>query len=196
MKSIGITGGVGAGKSEILEYIRTNYNCHIITADKLAYELECPGHECYEEIVSVMGEDVLDESGFIDRGKMAAKMFSDKDMINRVNGILHPAVKREVLRQIKLSREENKIDFFFLEAALLIEEHYDEILDELWYIRVPEDIRRQRLKSSRGYSDEKINAIFSAQLSDMEFAKYCKVVIENGGALEETYKQIDRALMI
>lgn len=194
MKTIGITGGVGAGKSEILNYIDKNYNCKIVLADKLAYELESPGNECFEQIVDVIGSECLDRDGFIDKKKMAALIFSDPKMLDKVNGILHPAVKKYVLNLINSINDQ--YDYFFLEAALLIEEEYDKILDELWYIRADAEVRRKRLKDSRGYSDEKIDSIFESQLSDEVFLKHCKTVIDNNGNLTETYKQIDAALAV
>ena len=81
-----------------------------------------------------------------------------------------------------------------VEAALLIEEHYDEVLDELWYVYVPEVIRRDRLKASRSYSDEKIDSIFAAQLSEQEFREHCRYVIDNGNDLSYTYRQIDELI--
>ena len=83
-----------------------------------------------------------------------------------------------------------KHDFFFIEAALLIENGFGRIVDEMWYIYCPEAIRRQRLKESRGYSDEKIDSIMRAQLSEEEFRKGSDFVIDNGGTPEETKKQI------
>ena len=87
-----------------------------------------------------------------------------------------------------------KTCFFFIEAALLIECGYLNIVDEMWYIYAREDIRRKRLKESRNYTDEKINAIMDSQLKEEEFRKYCKVVIDNSGSLEDSYEQIDREL--
>ena len=87
------------------------------------------------------------------------------------------------------------MDFLFIEAALLIECGYDKIVDELWYIYADKEVRRQRLKESRGYSDEKIDNIFKNQLSEDKFRSHCKVVIDNSGTLEDTCKQIDRALL-
>ena len=77
---------------------------------------------------------------------------------------------------------------------MLIECGYLNIVDEMWYIYAREDIRRKRLKESRNYTDEKINAIMDSQLKEEEFRKYCKVVIDNSGSLEDAYEQIDREL--
>ena len=194
MKTIGITGGVGSGKSAVLEYIAEKYNALVIYADKLAYELESPGHICYDRIVELLGRDILDSDGFINKIAMAEKIFADNDLLREVNDIVHPAVKDYITDRIRRELEYDEYDYFVLEAALLIEEKYYEILDELWYVRADEDVRRQRLRSSRGYSDEKIDSIIDSQLDDQTYMKYCLHVIDNSGNMTDTYAQVD-ALM-
>ena len=85
-------------------------------------------------------------------------------------------------------------DYVFVEAALLIEDHYDVICDELWYIYVPADMRRQRLKDSRGYSDEKIDSVFKSQLNEEAYKKACINVIDNSKDIEDTMSQIEKLL--
>ena len=77
---------------------------------------------------------------------------------------------------------------------MLIEEHYDEICDELWYIYTREDIRKERLMRSRGYSPEKVQQIFDSQLQEAVYRKQCKVVIDNNGTVEDAIRQIDLAI--
>ena len=194
MRTIGITGGVGCGKSAVIKYIEDHYNARIIFADNLAYELESPGHECYDDIVALLGREILDEDGCIDKRAMAAKIFADPDLLLQVNGIIHPAVKRYILQAVDEEKAAGRYDLFVLEAALLIEEKYYEILDELWYVRCDADIRRGRLKTTRGYSDEKIDQIMSSQCDDETFIRYCAHVIDNNGSLEEAYAQVDALL--
>lgn len=194
MKTIGITGGVGSGKSAVLEYISGHYNARIIYADKLAYELESPGHACFDSIVSLLGSDILDSDGYIDKKIMASRIFSDAGLLAAVNGIVHPAVKEYILAEIDRERESEEHDLFVLEAALLIEEKYYDILDELWYVRADESVRRQRLRDTRGYSDEKIDSIMASQLDDEEYIRYCRHVIDNSGSLNDTYAQVDALL--
>ena len=111
----------------------------------------------------------------------------------RMNGIVHPSVKAYVIAEAKRERQEGKLALLVLEAALLIEEHYDEICDELWYIYTREEIREARLMESRGYSREKVQQIFSSQLKEAEYRKHCSVVIDNNEGLEEMQRQIDAA---
>ena len=194
MKVIGITGGVGAGKSKILEYISSKYNCDIIMADKAAHMLEEPGQKCYDKLVALLGDSILNDVGSIDKAKMAEKIFSDRALLAKVNEIVHPAVQEYIIQCIQERRAENKLDFLFIEAALLIEAGYADIVDELWYIHSDANVRRRRLKSSRAYSDEKIDSIIQKQLSEEEFRKYCSVIIDNSGDFESACKQIDRKL--
>ncbi|MCM1256761.1 MAG: dephospho-CoA kinase [Roseburia sp.] len=194
MEFIGITGGVGAGKSEILRYIQENYNAKILLADEVAHELMEPGKDCYERIVKAFpGEDIFAKDGHFDSKKLAEVIFSDDGKRERMNGIVHPAVKEEILGIYDKEKEKGKFTYFILEAALLIEEGYDKICDRLWYIDTGREIRRQRLKMSRGYSDGKIDSIFGSQLSEEEYRKYAALVIDNNGTLEETIYQVRQA---
>ena len=194
MHVIGITGGVGAGKTKILTYLSEHYSCRIILADEVANQLKEPGQKCYEEIVTLLGTQILKPDGTIDRLKMAERIFSDRELLQHVNEIIHPAVKEYILQAIEEERRRDKIDFLFLEAALLIEEGYESIVDELWYIYADEAVRAERLKANRQYSDEKIQKILRSQLSDAEYRAHCSTVIDNGVALEETYRQIEKKM--
>lgn len=196
MKVIGITGGVGAGKSEVLKLIKDMCKCIIITADELARSLEVKGEVCYEPLIRLLGIEVLGDDGEIDPKKMARMIFADgaEDILKEVNAIVHPAVKTRIRKLIEESRQEGRIEWFFIEAALLIEDGYDKIVDELWYIYADENIRRRRLKESRGYSDEKITDIMDSQNSDETFRKHCAVTIDNSKDLKDTAKQLEHLL--
>ena len=156
MRFIGITGGVGAGKSEILGYLAKKPDTRVMLADEIAHELMSPGTACYDKISETFGtEDIFLPQGGLDRGKLAAVIFSDEAKRRQMNAIVHPAVRVYVEKEAAREKQGGKRKLLVLEAALLIEEHYDEICDELWYIYTREDIRRERLMASRGYSTEK-----------------------------------------
>ena len=190
MKIIGITGGVGAGKTQVLSYIEAHYKCKIVRADEAAHLLYEPGQECYQRLVAFLGQHILNADSTIDKAKMAGIIFQDQKLLEGVNAIVHPAVKKYILEQIAYEREKGEADYFFIEAALLIEEQYDQITDELWYIHTDVAVREQRLAKSRHYSTQKIADIMRGQLSEAEFRRHCKQVISNNGDLEETYEQI------
>lgn len=190
MKIIGITGGVGAGKTQVLSYIEMHYKCRIIRADEAAHLLYGPGRECYKRLVELLGNVILNKDITINKAKLAEIIFGDKALLEKVNEIVHPAVKKYILEQIEYEKEKGTAEYFFIEAALLIEEHYDQIADELWYIHSDAAIRERRLVEERHYSEQKISDIMKGQLSEEEFRKHCQKVILNNGDLEETYKQI------
>lgn len=195
MKFIGITGGVGSGKTAVLRYIEERFPARILLADELAHRLMMPDGPCFDQIREAFGkEEIFLLQGGIDAGKLSAVIFSDSKKRERLNEIVHPAVKKEILRLVEEERDKGIISFFILEAALLIEEGYDKICDELWYIYASKANRRKRLKESRGYSDAKVDAIFDSQLSEEEYKTHCKVTIDNNGLLQETFEQINRAL--
>ena len=195
MRFIGITGGVGAGKSAILSYLAEKPKTKVMLADEIAHDLMEHGTDCYNQIVErFAGEDILAENGSFDRGKLAQVIFENPAKREAMNAIVHPAVKEFVRQQYAIELEKGGLELLILEAALLIEEDYGEICDELWYIYTSEENRRKRLKESRGYSDEKIDNIFKAQLSETKFRESTQVTIDNNGDLEKTYQQIEKAL--
>lgn len=195
MLFIGITGGVGAGKSAILNYLSEHCNCRVMLADEIAHLLMEPGTSCYDKLKILFSDhDVFGEDGRIDNLKMAAVLFSDDKKREALNNIVHPAVKDYVLEQLEMERKNGKLDFLILEAALLIEENYDTICDELWYIYTSGENRRQRLKENRGYSDEKIDNIFRSQLPEETFRKFCAEEIDNNRTPEEAFAQIDQII--
>ena len=195
MRFIGITGGVGAGKSAILEYIDRMPDSRVMLADQIAHELMEPGSECYNRLKQLFAkEDVFLPEGGFDKLKLATVIFGDDRKRNLLNDIVHPAVKDYVVQQFEAEKNKGELQILVIEAALLIEEHYDEICDELWYIYTDEKNRRLRLKESRGYSDEKIDNILASQLSEDEYRAHCRVVIDNNGDITKTYEQIDAQL--
>ncbi|MCR5773903.1 MAG: dephospho-CoA kinase [Lachnospiraceae bacterium] len=193
-RCIGITGGVGSGKTAVTGYLKEMTRCRAFYADTEAKKLYLPGSPVSDRLIGILGEDLLDDRGQLNTGKLASRIFKDKELLEQVNSVIHPAVKELILDETAKEKASGKRDFFFVEAALLVEEGYEEILDELWYVYSPEDIRRDRLKSTRGYSDEKIDEIFESQLSDKEYRAHCRRVIDNSGSVEEMHAFIDNML--
>lgn len=194
MKVLGITGGIGSGKSTMLSYIRDTYHVRVMEADKVGHEVMKKGQPCYDRIVGLFGDDILKDNKEIDRGKLGQKVFKHELLLQALNSIVHPAVKTYIKGEIEKEKKEQKYPFFVIEAALLIEDHYDEICDELWYIHASPSVRRKRLKESRNYSDQKMDEIFRKQLSEKIFRERCDFIVDNNGGCEPAFSQIDRGL--
>lgn len=186
MIKIGITGGVGCGKSSVLAYLREHTQCRIVLADEAGHLVKEKGTQCYDQLVKLLGKDILMEDGGIDRAKMAALVFAHDHLLKQVNAIIHPAVKTYIRQEMDREEAAGEAEVFFLEAALLIEAGYLPWLDELWYVYSEETVRKQRLKQGRNYTEEKCEQIMAKQLADKEFRRYAQVVIDNSADFEQT----------
>ena len=190
IKVIGVTGGVGSGKSVILSFLEEAYGAKVILADLVAHDLMEPGAKSYKQIVETFGTGILQEDGWIDRQKLGSIVFSDEKELLKLNAITHPNVKEEIKRRIQKIKEEGIAPMIVLEAALLIEGGYEDVYDELWYVYVEKEVRYERLKEGRGYTREKTDSIMETQLSEEEFRKHADVIIDNSHEIAQTKEQI------
>ena len=187
---LGITGGVGCGKSAVLDILEKEYGAYVIQADLVAHELMWPGQTSYRAIVEAFGQEILAEDGTIDRKALGAIVFADEEKLQLLNSLTHPAVKEEIRRRIADSGN----PFIVIEAALLLEDHYDEICHEIWYVYADREVRFQRLSASRGYSREKSQSMMDNQMSEEELRRRCQAVIDNSNTMAETKTQLYRTL--
>ncbi len=193
MKVIGITGGVGSGKTQVLEYLNDKYGASICLTDEVARRLQRKGGEVFDAIVNHFGEDILDDKGELDRQKLGSIVFTDSEELAVLNSLVHPAVKEEVKKEIR-KEERRNTNLFILESALLIEDDYEEICDEVWYIHVDADIRKKRLMYARGYSEKRVDNIIASQMKKREYMMNCDRVIDNSGVFGETTMQLDQII--
>ncbi len=195
VKVLGITGGVGAGKSTVLRYLEETYQARVLEADRIAHLLMEPGGDCYGRVITCFGNQILGADKSIDRGKLGKIAFSDAEKLEQLNRIVHPAVKSYIKAQVCEERKAHLTPFVAVEAALLLEDGYDEICDEIWYLYTSEPVRIRRLMLSRGYTEKRARQIMEHQLSDEIFRKRCQYVVDNSAdCVENTYEQIDRGL--
>ncbi len=194
MKVIGLTGGIGSGKSLVAEILEKKYRAYLLNTDAIAKKQMEPGGESYLEVVEYFGSEILTEDNSIDRAKLAAIIFEDSEKRLKINEITHPKVLKTVTEEIETIREQGTHPYLVVETALMIEAGYDYICDEVWYVHAPEQERRARLKSSRSYSDEKIDSIFSNQSKEDTFRAKFEKVVENVGDVKELESQIDELL--
>lgn len=195
MKVLGITGGVGAGKSTVLGYLADHYGARVIEADRVAHLLQQPGGDCYDAIVNCFGRGILFPDGRINREILGKIVYADQKQLKVLNRIVHPAVKTYIIEIIAQERKKGAVPFVTIEAALLLEDGYDQICDEIWYIYADEAARTKRLQSSRGYSPEKIRSVMANQRDEEGYRSGCKLVIDNSSDfVENTYEQIDKGL--
>lgn len=194
MKIIGITGGVGAGKSTVLDILKKLSICEIAMADDVAKELMQYGRELSTLAISIFGEESYNKDKILNTAHIAQLMYENENLKKQWTNAVHPAVKKEILNRIDNAKQKGNLEFFFIEAALLLEDGYDLICDEIWYIYAPEDIRIKRIMDSRGYSLSKSQSIISSQKKHEEFISKCDFTIDNGISIENTQVQLQNKL--
>ena len=190
---LGITGGVGCGKSTLLSMLEKKKGAKVIFADNLGHEVMEPGTECYEQIVTLLGSSILDETGHIKREKMAQIIYGDDEKRRQVNEIVHPSVKKEIKERIRMWQEEPLV---VVETALMFESGCDAYCDEVWGIFTDPEIRIDRLSKSRGYSREKSLSIMQKQMSYEELKQKCSHVLFNDEDPDKLWEQIKELLPI
>lgn len=194
MKVYGITGGAGTGKSEVIKMLQENFGGCVIMSDEVARELMEKGNISYQLIVEYFGRDILMDDGEIDRKKLADHVFNNKEALEKLNSMTHPYVKDEIRKLIAEAEASGECRFVALESAILLECGYEDICDEFWYVYTKPEIRRQRMKETRNYSDEKVDSVMRNQQPDEVFFKQCSFVIENNTTLSDVYDQLKEKL--
>lgn len=174
---IGLTGGVGAGKSTVTHVLKKEYGALVLEADAICKKLMEPGGPAYDEIAGLLGTEVLLPGGEIDKKRMAQMIFEDPARRAAVNRILHPATYEAVKKRIRNTRKK----LIVYEAALPYEARFSELCDKVLYVYASPAVRRERLKASRGYPDEKISAIMRSQLSEEDFYRMADAAVNNDG---------------
>ena len=185
---IGVMGGVGSGKSTVLNYLENNYEANIIEADKVAKEVMLPGNDVYNEIVKTFPEVIADNK--IDSKKLAEIVFNDKEQLEKLNSITHPGAVKEIVSRIKSSK--NRI--IVVESAILLGSGVEQYCDELWFVFCNRDTRIKRLMQTWGYSKEKCISVIESQPADEEYNKVADEFIDNSYSEENTREQIDLIL--
>ena len=184
MKVYGITGGAGTGKSEVIKMLPVSYTHLTMQKGNISYQL----------IVEYFGRDILMDDGEIDRKKLADHVFNNKEALEKLNSMTHPYVKNEIRKLIAEAEASGECRFVALESAILLECGYEDICDEFWYVYTKPEIRRQRMKETRNYSDEKVDSVMRNQQPDEVFFEQCSFVIKNNTTLSDVYAQLKEKL--
>ena len=188
---IGLTGGIGAGKSLIRDFLRDKYDSYCIDMDTLAKDILLLD-EAREKIIAEFGEQAYFKDRTPDKEYLSKSVFSDIEKRLKINGIIHPLVLKRVNELIT----ENKDSFTHVvcESALPVEAKLKEYCDMVICVRAEKDIRIKRLKENRGYSDEKILNIFASQKDDGFFESYADYVLDNSKDPSDALSALDKIL--
>jgi dephospho-CoA kinase len=189
MLTIGLTGGIGSGKSTVSR-ILGELGAPIIDADKVGHAIYAPDGPAYSEVVAAFGHRILASDGTIERSKLGPIVFSDPDALTRLNSIVHPkmfARMRDMIQELRAGGEQNPI---IVEAAILIEANWQPLFDEIWLVTASKERVVERIERDRGLKPEQTEARIRAQLSDHERQRYSSLVITNDGTIEELREKV------
>ncbi len=188
MYVIGLTGGIGSGKSTVAQMLKQK-GAALLSADVVGHEVYQPGRPAWQEIVDAFGWQVVAGDGNIDRKKLGAIIFSDPEQLRRLNAITHPRMK-ELMREKLEAERASGARIAVLEAALLFDAGWDDLADEVWVTVAPPEVAAGRTAERSGISvDEAISRI-KAQMSNEERIGRSQVVIDTDCPLEQTRRQV------
>lgn len=187
MKIIGLTGGIGSGKSSVAGALRER-GALIIDADKVAHQIMEPGRPAWHDIVQAFGKEILNEDQTINREKLGAIVFNEPEKLEKLNQITHPRVMESFKESLREIRHTNPYAIVFLEIPLLYETRSERICDEVWVVWVDRETQIERLMERNSYTREEAIMRIDAQMSLDEKARMADVVLDNRGSLEETIR--------
>lgn len=194
MKVIGLIGGCGTGKSEVALILNKNHHAHIIIADRIGHELLLKGMPAYDRVVEYFGKDILATDGEVNRKLLGDIVFNNDQELEKLNNFMHPLMYDKINESVEAIKESKQCDFVVIEAAVMIEAHFIDLVDALWLITSPIEIRIERLMTYRNMSLDKIKMIISKQRTEEEYRKYANIIIDNGLDLSHTSLQIQKEI--
>lgn len=187
MYVIGLTGGIGSGKSTVAAILEEQ-GAVVLNADLVGHEVYLPGRPAWQEIVDAFGRNVLAPDGTIDRKKLGAAVFSDPRALKRLNRIVHPRMKG-MMREKLAELDRGGVEVAVLEAALLFDAGWDDLADEVWVTVAPPEVAAQRAAQRSGVPVEHVLERIKAQMSNEERLRRSHVVIDTSGDLNATERQ-------
>jgi dephospho-CoA kinase len=188
---IGLTGGIASGKSTVTSFFRER-GIPVIDADILGHRTYDPGTETYQKVVETFGPEVVAPDGTIDRKVLGSKVFGKPDELKKLTDIVWPGIRRLASEQLA-EFEAAGNDFVVLEAAVLLEAGWEDLVDEIWVVVVDPEIAVQRLAARNGLDPDAARARIASQLTNEERIARGDVIIENNGTLEELNARIQQA---
>jgi dephospho-CoA kinase len=187
MHVIGLTGGIGTGKSTVAQFLEEQ-GATVISADLLGHEVYTPGRPSYHELVNAFGNDIVADDGAIDRKKLGAIVFADAKQLAKLNAIVHPRMKG-MMRERLQEFERQGLAVAVIEAAILLEAKWDELTDEVWVTVAPSNVAALRVAERSKLPLEQVLERIKSQTSNEQRRARADVVIDTSGDMESTREQ-------
>lgn len=191
MRSIGLTGGIASGKSTVSK-ILAERGAVLIDADLLGHQTYEPGTATFAQVVAEFGDEIVAEDGTIDRQVLGGLVFGHPDGMGRLTGIVWPGIR--ALATAELARlKEAGTAVAVLEAAVMIEAGWQDMVDEVWVVTAPPEAARERLMERNGLSAEDADNRINSQISNDERIEHADLVISTDCSLEEVAGRVREA---
>jgi dephospho-CoA kinase len=184
MLTIGLTGGIGSGKTTVTN-ILAELGAPIIDADKVGHAIYAPSGPAYADMIAAFGNGILADDRTIDRSKLGPIVFTDPAKLKRLNAIVHPKMYARMREMIDAMRTAGEARPIVVEAAILIEANWMPLFNEIWLIVAAKERVIERVQRDRGLARVQVEARIKAQLSDDERRKHAAFVIGNDGSIDD-----------
>jgi dephospho-CoA kinase len=191
MLTIGVTGGIGSGKTTVTK-ILAELGAPIIDADKVGHGIYAPDGPAYADMIAAFGKGILGEDDTIDRKKLGPIVFGDPAALKRLNSIVHPKMFERMKQMVAQLRAEGELKPVVIEAAVLIEANWQPLFDDIWLVIASKERVIERVELERGLKPEQTEARIRAQLSDAERRAYATETIVNDGTIADLRSKVEK----
>jgi dephospho-CoA kinase len=188
LKVIGVTGGIGSGKTTVSN-ILSSLGAKVIEADKISRDIMRKGHRVFDEIVDYFGEDILDEKGELVRRKIADIAFNSEEKLKALNDITHKYISIEIKNEIKKCNNEDTV---VVDAAIPLENGFIDVSDEIWFVTADRDIRIDRVMKRNNLTYSKVMDIIKIQPDDDYYISISDIIIYNNGDYKELEEKVKK----
>ncbi len=189
MKVIGLTGGIGSGKSTVSRMLRC-LGAKVIDADSIAREVVEVGRPALDEIKTTFGEDYILPSGELDRKKLGSLVFGNKDKLDQLNGITHPRIMKEIASQIDQFKDDDRYRCVVVDCALLFEMKMEDLVEETWLVSLERKAQMERIMNRDQMTQEEAENRINAQMALSDKEKRASRIIDNSREVSRTHEQV------
>lgn len=189
MYVIGVTGGIGAGKS-MVSRILVDLGAKVVDADKIARDIVKPGEPALMELVNEFGKEILTGQGELYRQKLSQMVFGDNEKIEKLNKITHKYIVERIINLVEKEKRDKRFDIIVLDVPIPVKKGFLDIADEIWVVTADKETRIERIIKRSGFTREEAEKRIASLPADEEYLEIADEVIENNSSLEELEKKV------
>ena len=194
MKIIGVTGGIGSGKSAVSRTLR-DLGTAVVDADVLAKSVTAAGGKAFDELVEYFGKEIVGENGELNRAKLASMAFGDKVKLHALNYITHKHITEKIYDTVEILKNSGKWDIIVIDAPIPVEKGFLDLSDEVWVVSAERETRINRVMERSGLSYGEVSDRIDSQLREDEYLKLADEILHNNGSIEDLEQAVVRLFL-